>query len=276
MNRHHHRHDSRVRCPLQRESLGLERLEGRAVLAAAVVVSPATTSITEGLSREISFKLSKAPTAAVMFSVQSSNPAELTIDKEMLTFTPADWRTPQKVVVSAVEDYVKDGNKTAKILTSATSSDDAKYAGKAIRDISVKAIDSKKSQPIDPSLYQGDYAGTFTSSRANGPIEATISDRAFSMSIIVNAPALGVSGAPAYGTGTIAEDGSFAFRTQGAFAANYRGTITIGPDGAVSASGTWNYGKILSGTWRVDRISAPVVDPTPETDPPISDPTEVV
>jgi len=276
MNRHHHRQNSQGRCPLQRESLGLERLEGRAVLAAAVVVSPGTTSITEGLSREISFKLSKAPTAAVMFSVQSSNPAELTIDKEMLTFTPADWRTPQKVVASAVEDYVKDGNKTVRILTGATSSDDAKYAGKAIRDVSVKVIDSKKSQPIDPSLYQGDYAGTFASSRATGPIEAVISDRAFSMSIVVNAPALGVSGAPAYGTGTIGEDGSFAFRTQGAFVANYRGTIAIGPDGAVSATGTWNYGKILSGTWRVDRISTPAVDPAPETDPPISDPTEVV
>ncbi|MFM8537436.1 MAG: hypothetical protein ACKOES_05100 [Planctomycetaceae bacterium] len=276
MNRDHRGRYSRVRCTLQRESLGLERLEGRAVLAAAVVVSPGTTSITEGVAREITIKLSKAPTAAVMFSVQSSNPAELTIDREMLTFTPADWRTPQKVVVSAVEDYVKDGNKTAKILTGATSSDDAKYAGKTVRDVSVKVIDSKKSQPIDPSLYQGDYTGTFISSRASGPIEATVSDRAFSMSIVVNAPALGVSGAPAYGTGTIAEDGSFAFRTQGAFAANYRGTMSIGPDGAVSARGTWNYGKMLSGTWRVDRISAPVLDPTPAADPPISDPTEVV
>lgn len=259
MNRRRQRPE--IAGTLRREQLGLERLEGRAVLAAVVAVSPGTISITEDISREITFRLNKAPTAQVMFSVQSSNPAEVTVDKDMIMFTPDDWRTPQTVVVSAVEDYVKDGNKSAKILTGVTSSSDAAFASKTVRDVSIRVVDSKRTQPIDPALYQGDYTGTFTSSRANGPITATITDRAFSMSITVNAPALGVVGAPAFGTGTIAEDGSFAFRTQGAIVANYRGTISIAPDGTPSASGTWRYGRIASGTWRVDLVAAPVIDP---------------
>jgi len=100
--------------------LSLESLESRAV--PAVVLSPASVAVPEGQARQVSFKLTKAPTADVSFTLQSSNPAEATIDKTSLTFTPVNWRTPQAVTITAVEDLAKDGNKSLTIVTAAAGS----------------------------------------------------------------------------------------------------------------------------------------------------------
>jgi hypothetical protein len=239
----------------------VEPLEARTVLA---VVVPAGVSLTEGQTRQVFFKLSKAPTADVTFTIQSSNPSEATINTESLTFTPANWRTRQGVTISAVEDFAKDGNKKVKLVTSVISSTDSKYANKNVADVSVTVRDSKRVPPLDPSLYQGEYSGSFTGKRASGPIEATIDGRTISVEILVNAPAFGLRNEPAFGTGTIADDGSFSFTAQGSiFGAVYKGKILVGQNGEVSATGTWKYRTVANGTWKVDRISA-VTPPGPE------------
>jgi len=73
-----------------------------------------------------------------------------------LTFTPANWRNRQFVTISAVEDFVKDGNKRLNIVTGRSFSADRKYSNKAIPDVSVRTIDSKRvawqpSAPLDLS-----------------------------------------------------------------------------------------------------------------------------
>lgn len=235
-------------------TLSLETLEGRAV--PAVLALPATVSVKEGESRQVSFKLNTAPTANVTFTLQCNNTAEAAIDKQSLTFTPANWRTPQVVAVSAVEDMVKDGNKSLKIVTSVSSSTDPKYANKSVPDVTVNTIDSKKVPPIDSALYQGSYSGNFTGARARGPITATVDGRTISVQIRITAPAARLVDVPAFGSGTIADDGSFSFQAQGTiFGAVYKGKISIGQNGQVSASGTWKFQSIASGTWRVDRLS---------------------
>lgn len=242
--------------------LALESLEGRAV--PAVVAAPMSVSIPEGQARQVSFRLTKAPTADVTFTLQSSNSAEATVDRSSLTFTPLNWKTPQFVMVSAVEDFVKDGNKSLKIITGATSSADRNYAGKTVRDPSVKTLDSRKLRPIDQALYQGEYSGAFTGARASGPIEATISGRTISVSILITAPAVGLDDSPASGSGRIADDGTFLFLGQGSMpGVTFQGRIQVDANGGVSAVGTWKYRTIASGTWRIDRISPPdaVVDP---------------
>ena len=236
--------------------LSLERLEERAV--PAVVVSPGTVSVTEGQARQVSFKLNKAPTADVTFTLSISNAAEAAVDKQSLTFTPVNWKTPQVVTVSAIEDWVKDGNKTLKLVTGNSSSTDRNYANKAVPDVTVKTIDSKKVQPLDPALYQGYYSGNFTGARAFGTISANITGRTLNVSILVNAPSAGIFESPASGAGTIADDGSFSFTAQGTvFGATYTGKLVVGQNGEVSATGTWKYGRIASGTWSVSRIAAP-------------------
>lgn len=243
-----------------RTALGVEPLENRTVPA---VVVPAGVSVTEGATRLIGFKLNKAPTADVSFTVESSDAAEATIDKQSLTFTPANFRSPQFVTISAVEDFVQDGKKSVKIITGVSTSEDSRYANKAVRDVSVTVIDSKRVQPIDPALYQGDFSGSFSGALANGPITATVSDRVISVAITINAPRAGILNSPAYGTGTIGEDGSFSFQAQGTvFGAIYTGSMSIGENGQVIASGTWKYRNVASGTWRVAHVDTP-----PSTDP---------
>jgi hypothetical protein len=236
--------------------LSLESLESRAV--PAVVLSPASVTVPEGQARQVSFKLTKAPTADVSFTLQSSNPAEATIDKTSLTFTPVNWRTPQAVTITAVEDLAKDGNKSLTIVTAAAVSSDAKYATAAVKDVKVKVLDSKRLAPIDPSRYQGAYAGTFSGRGTFGTISATVSGRTAFLEMTVSAPAAGLKDTLAVATGSIADDGSINVTAGGPIVgATYKGKVSFGPSGEVSFQGTWKYKSLASGNWRVDRIAAP-------------------
>lgn len=230
-------------------TLSLEALEGRVV--PAVVVSPATVSIMEGQTKQVSFSLNKQPTAEVTFTLQSNNIAEAWIDVPSLTFTPDNWNTPQTVTITAIEDLVKDGNKSLKIVTSVSSSTDKKYAGKAVPDVTVRTIDSQK---INLALCYGDYSGTFKGA-ARGTITATVSeDNTISVIIQLTGPVTGTQ----VGSGSVSADGSFSVETAGEVGgATYTGKISIGKNGTVSASGKWQVGGTsLSGSWQVRRISS--------------------
>lgn len=237
-------------------ALAMESLETRAV--PTVIAAPASVSIGEGQSRQVTFRLGKAPTADVTFTLASANAAEVTIDRQSLTFTPANWKTPQAVTVMAVEDFLKDGNKSLKIVTSAAASADRYYANRTVPDVSVKTIDSKKLPPLDPALYQGTYSGSFTGRLASGPITATISGRTIAFDVLVNAPAAGLVNEPLSDSATIADDGSFSFEIEDLqYGLRFSGKLQFGANGSVSATGTWQYGKVASGTWRIDRVQAP-------------------
>lgn len=236
--------------------LAVETLESRAV--PAVVVSPVSVSVPEGQARMINFKLNKAPTADVTFTVQNLNPAEASIDKTSLNFTPANWKTWQTVTVTAVEDLIKDGNKTFKLITGTAVSSDVKYANAAVRDVTVKTIDSKRVAPIDPTRYAGDYTGNFSGRNANGTIGGTIVGRNAEMTLVINAPKAGLVDAVAVATGTIADDGTFAATTSGAISgASYKGKVVFGSDGEVTFEGTWKYKNLASGNWRINRFTMP-------------------
>lgn len=230
--------------------LSLEALEGRAV--PAVVVAPGTVSFREGETRQVSFKLNKPPTADVTFTLQSSNTAEATIDKPALTFTVTNWQTPQVVTISAIEDLMPDGNKSLKIVTGVSTSTDPKYSNKSVPDVTVKTIDSKR---VNPELWRGSYAGTFTGKGVHGTIRASISGRVITVEIRINVPSAGIVDMPAYGTGAIADDGSFSVLSEGGvFDATYRGKMVLKGLSA-SAAGNWVYPSVTSGSWRISRTA---------------------
>lgn len=237
-------------------ALSLEPLETRAV--PTVIAAPASVSIGEGQSRQVTFRLGKAPTADVTFTIQSANAAEATVDRQSLTFTTANWRTPQAVTVTAVEDFLKDGNKSVKIITGAAVSADRAYANRTVPDVTAKTIDSKKLRPLDPAAYQGTYSGSFTGRLASGPITATVSGRTISFDVLVNASAAGLDNEPLSDSATIADDGSFSFEIEDLqYGLRFSGKLQFGANGSVSATGTWKYGSVASGTWRIDRVQAP-------------------
>ena len=46
-----------------------------------------------------------------------------------LTFTPANWNTPQTVTITGVNDFLDDGDIAYSIVTAAATSADSTYAG---------------------------------------------------------------------------------------------------------------------------------------------------
>jgi hypothetical protein len=113
---------------------------------ASVVQSQSGTDVTEGGPTDnYSVTLTSQPTANVTIAITSGT--QLTASPQSLTFTPANWSTPQFVTVTAVDDNVYQGNRTAAITHAATSSDTF-YNGIAISPVDVNITDND----VRPSL----------------------------------------------------------------------------------------------------------------------------
>ena len=76
-----------------------------------------------GQTATFSVKLASQPTQDVKVGVSSSNTAEGTVDASSLTFTAANWNTPQTITVTGVDDSVDDGDIAYQIDLASTSSD---------------------------------------------------------------------------------------------------------------------------------------------------------
>src|SRR5207248_2794717 len=72
----------------------------------------------------------------------SSNTAEGTVLPASLTFTAANWNTPQTVTVTGVDDFVADGNIGYTIVTAAAASGDGNYSGMNAADVSLTNADN--------------------------------------------------------------------------------------------------------------------------------------
>jgi hypothetical protein len=72
----------------------------------AIVVSPASLSVTEGASATFGVRLQSAPSAnvTVTCAVASTGDADISVSNGTLTFTAANFATAQNVTVSAAED----------------------------------------------------------------------------------------------------------------------------------------------------------------------------
>ncbi len=59
----------------------------------------------------------------------SGSTAEGTVSTSLLTFTPADWSTPQTVTITGADDYLIDGDIAYTVVLAAATSADANYDG---------------------------------------------------------------------------------------------------------------------------------------------------
>jgi len=111
--------------------------------AAGIVVTPTSglTTTEAGGTAAFTIVLTSRPRADVTIGLSSSDTAEGTVAPASLTFTTADWSTPQTVTVTGVDDAYDDGNAPFTITTGAASSTDAGYAGIDPADVSVSNID---------------------------------------------------------------------------------------------------------------------------------------
>jgi P pilus assembly chaperone PapD len=78
----------------------------------------------------------------VTVGLTSDNTAEGTVSPTSVTFTSANWNTPQTVTATGVDDNLVDGNKTYNIVTAAATSTDTNYNGFNPTDVAVTNTDN--------------------------------------------------------------------------------------------------------------------------------------
>ena len=83
------------------------------------------TTSESGQNGLIAISLSKRPTQEVYITVQSMDESEGIPNKNMATFTPNDWSTPQGIQIMGVDDDELDGNIEYSIKVAITSADPA-------------------------------------------------------------------------------------------------------------------------------------------------------
>ncbi len=96
-----------------------------------ITVTPAYALHTSegGGSAQFSVVLNNAPTADVTVPLAVTDSTEGSLSVSSLTFTAANWSTPQVVTVTGVDDALADGYQPYSVLVGAASSSDASYHG---------------------------------------------------------------------------------------------------------------------------------------------------
>ncbi len=113
-------------------------------------LSTTTATVSEtGTTATFTVVLDAQPVSDVVFSVVSADTGEATVDKATLTFTNADWNSPQTVTVTGVDDGVVDGDQATAITVAVVdaSSDDSYDA---LADQSVTATTTHDDAPPAP------------------------------------------------------------------------------------------------------------------------------
>ncbi|MFM9882760.1 MAG: DUF4347 domain-containing protein, partial [Burkholderiales bacterium] len=103
----------------------------KAAAPAGITVSASAGLLTTEAGGTASFTvvLDAAPTANVTMAVSSSDTSEGTVSTSLLTFTSANWSTPQTVTVTGVDDALADGYQGYSIVLAAATSSDGNYSG---------------------------------------------------------------------------------------------------------------------------------------------------
>ena len=104
--------------------------------AIGVTVTPTSLTTSEAeATAEFTLKLNTQPTGNVVIALNNSDVTEGSLAQNSLTFTSANWNTPQTVTVTGVDDDVDDGDIQYEIVTSIANSADTDYAALSASDI---------------------------------------------------------------------------------------------------------------------------------------------
>jgi hypothetical protein len=127
--------------------------KGRGTLHTAVandiVLSKQSAAVSEfGPEESFTVVLTSPPASNVVLSITSADASEVSVEPTSLTFTPANWSTPQTVTIRGVDDQLVDGTQMTSVTVGVVpaSSDDT-YDLSASRIISVTTSDDDASPP---------------------------------------------------------------------------------------------------------------------------------
>jgi hypothetical protein len=108
-----------------------------------ITVTPTSglTTTEAGGTDTFTVVLDSEPADDVTIGLSSSDTNEGTVSPTSLTFTSANWNSPQTVTVTGIDDVVDDGDAAYSIVTAAASSGDSGYNGYDASDVSVTNSD---------------------------------------------------------------------------------------------------------------------------------------
>ena len=113
----------------------------------AITETDDATAVTEaaGESRTDTYTvvLKTQPGAGVEVAVASSDTATATVSPASLSFSTSDWNVPQPVTVTALDDFLDQGNRTVTITHAATSTD-TDYNEVFIRSVTATVVDDDR------------------------------------------------------------------------------------------------------------------------------------
>ncbi len=103
---------------------------GLTVTPTLVGGNPALITRESGTTAQFTVVLGSQPTSDVTIPLSASPADEVSLSASALTFTTADWSTPQTVTVTGIDDGIADGDQTVTIVTGLAISSDATYNGR--------------------------------------------------------------------------------------------------------------------------------------------------
>jgi hypothetical protein len=111
---------------------------------AGITVSPTSgLTVTEGGdTASFTVVLDGQPSASVTIGISSGDAGEGSLSESTLTFTSANWSTPQTVTVTGVDDQLDDGDIAFSIVLAAASSSDDDYNGLDPDDVTASNADN--------------------------------------------------------------------------------------------------------------------------------------
>ena len=139
---------------------------------AGVTLSGTTATVSEaGTTGTFTVVLDAQPTSDVVISATSADTGEATVSPATLTFTNANWDTPQTVTITGVNDSLVDGNQTTNVTISVVdaSSDDA-YDSVADSTMTVTTSDDDTDAPTITVAPTTTVAPTVTVAPSTGTV----------------------------------------------------------------------------------------------------------
>ena len=130
---------------------------------AGVSITPTSTTATEGgATGSYTVQLNTQPTAPVTINLATDSQIQ---PITALTFTAANWNTPQTVTVKAVDDNLVEGNHTGAIAHTVTSTD-VKYNSITISPVNVTIVDNDTAgvsiNPTTATATEGGANGSYS------------------------------------------------------------------------------------------------------------------
>ena len=110
---------------------------------AGVTLSTTTVAVTEaGASSNYTIVLGSRPTSTVTITPTTTVTGIVSFSPASVVFSSSTWNTPQSITVSAVDNFIAEGSRTATITHSASSTGSANYEGIAIGSVVTTVTDN--------------------------------------------------------------------------------------------------------------------------------------